>query len=198
MPWRIQGTYYAPCSCNVGCPCTLGEMEGDQGWCSGTLAIDIQTGNVDNTDVGRTKVVFVADWPGGMLAGNGKARLYFDPSVSQQQRTALEAVLFGKRGGVFEGLGGLVPNALPSKEARINIQTGADEETRITVGEFGDLIIKPLKGANGKPTTLVNAAAAFREEIQLAKGIGSRWHDPDMKQWESGGHAELSVFDWNG
>ncbi len=29
MAWRITGTYYAPCSCNVGCPCILGEMQGN-------------------------------------------------------------------------------------------------------------------------------------------------------------------------
>ena len=76
MAWRITGTYYAPCSCNVGCPCTLGELEADRGWCSGTLVFDIQGGNVDGTNVGGTKVAVVGDWPSGFLAGNGTSRLY--------------------------------------------------------------------------------------------------------------------------
>ena len=67
MAWRITETYYAPCSCNVGCPCTLGKLEGDRGWCSGTLVFDIH---------GGTKVALVADWPRGFLAGNGTSRLY--------------------------------------------------------------------------------------------------------------------------
>lgn len=58
-------TYYAPCSCNVGCPCTLGRLEAGRGWCSGTLVFDIQGGNVDGTDVGGTKVAVVGDWPSG-------------------------------------------------------------------------------------------------------------------------------------
>ena len=51
-------------SCNVGCPCILGEMEGDRGWCSGALIFDVQGG----TDVGGTKVAFVGDWPSGAIS----------------------------------------------------------------------------------------------------------------------------------
>ncbi len=197
MAWRIVGTYWSPCSCNVGCPCTLGEMEADQGWCSGTLAFDIRSGNVDGMDVSGIRVAVAVDWPGGMLSGNGTGRLYFDPSASQQQRAALEAVLTGQRGGVFEALTAVVSKVLPSKEAAIKIQRG-DEETRITVGNFGELVVKPLRGPTGALTKLLNGAAAWREEIILAKGTGSRWRDPDMRAWESGGHAEQTDFDWSG
>lgn len=196
MAWRITGTYYAPCSCNVGCPCTLGELQADQGWCSGGLTMDIRSGNIDGVNVGGTKVSLNVDWPAGMLSGDGTGRLYFDPAVSQQQRAALEAVLTGKRGGVFEAIGALVPSIRPSKEARINIQKDSEDVTRITVGDFGELVVKPLRGANGQPTRLLNAAAAFREEINLADGRGSRWRDPDMKPWDSAGHAEYTDFDW--
>ena len=37
----------------------FGELDGDSGWCSGTLAFDIRSGNVDGEDVGGT-VEFVA------------------------------------------------------------------------------------------------------------------------------------------
>ena len=97
MAWRITGTYYGPCSCKVGCPCTLGEMEADRGWCSGNLTFDIRSGNIDGIDVSGTKVAMDVDWPGGMLGGNGVGRFYFDPAVSERQRAALEAVLSGRR-----------------------------------------------------------------------------------------------------
>jgi hypothetical protein len=196
MAWRISGNYYGPCSCNVGCPCALGELEADRGWCSGVLAFDIKSGNVDGLDVGGTKTVFVADWPSGFLAGNGKGVLYFDPGCSAQQRSALEQVLSGKKGGLFEMVASLVTESLPSKQAAIRIQNGGDE-TRITVGDVGEIVVKPLKGSNGQLTRLLNAAAGFREDIVLAKGTGTRWHDPDMRQWESGGHAEQADFDWS-
>lgn len=196
MAWKIAGTYYGPCSCKVSCPCELGEMEGDNGWCSGTLVFDIQRGTVDGTDVSGAKVVLAADWPSGFLGGNGTGRLYIDPSVSQQQRAALEPVLGGKSGGVFEVIGTLVPNILPIKEARITIQAG-QEETHITVGDVGELVIKPLRGATGEYTRLLHGSATFRDDVILARGTGSRWHDPDLRQWESGGHAEQADFEWS-
>lgn len=196
MAWRITGTYYGPCSCKVSCPCALGEAEADQGWCSGILAFDIRTGNVDGVSVDGVRAVLVGDWPGGFLQGNGTARLYFDPSLPQRQRAALEEVLGGKKGGVFEAVGGLLSKVLPSKEAPINVQKGA-EETHITVGTMGELVVRPLKGASGEYTRLLHGAATFRDDLILAKGIGSRWRDPEMRQWESGGHAEQADFDWS-
>ncbi len=197
MAWRITGTYYAPCSCNVGCPCILGEMEGDRGWCSGALIFDIQGGNVDGTDVGGTKVAFVGDWPSGFLAGNGTGRIYFDPEVSQEQRSALESVLSGQQGGVFEILSSLVVDVLPTRETPIEIQTDGEETTRIRVGDFGAFVVQPLRGPEGDFTRLLHGAAAFRDDIILARGTGSRFHDPEMREWESGGHAERGDFDWS-
>lgn len=195
MSWHITGTYYAPCSCKVGCPCLLGEPDGDQGWCSGTLLFDIRSGKVDDTDVSGAKVVLVGDWPRGFVSGNGTGRMYFDPSLSGAQRSALETLLSGKRGGVFEVIGALVPNFLPAKEAPIELQTSGDE-TRVTVGDFGELAVKPLRGATGEFTRLLHGAAAFRDNTILAKGTGTRWRDPEMRQWESAGHGEYSDFDW--
>ena len=197
MTWRLTGTYYGPCSCDVGCPCILGEMEGDRGWCSGALVFDIQGGNVNGTDVGGSKVALVADWPSGFLAGNGTGRMYFDQSVSQEQRSALESVLSGQQGGVFEVIAGLVPDVLPSKEAPIDIQTDEEETTRIRVGDVGAAVVTPLRGPEGDFTRLLHGAAAFRDDIILSKGTGTRFHDPDLREWESGGHAERGDFDWS-
>ncbi|MBI2936219.1 MAG: DUF1326 domain-containing protein [Chloroflexi bacterium] len=196
MAWNSTGNYWSPCSCRVGCPCTLGEEHADQGWCAGTLVFEIRSGRVDDTDVSGAKIAFAVDFPGGMLQGKGTGRLYFDPAVPQAKRAALEAVLGGKKGGVFEPLSALFTKVLPSKEASINIQKGK-EETRITVGSFGELVVKPLKAPSGQLTRLLHGAFAFRDDITLAKGTGSRWSDPDMRRWESGGHAEQADFDWS-
>jgi hypothetical protein len=180
----------------VGCPCALGEIEADNGWCSGALAFNIKSGKIDGTDVSGAKVVFIADWPQGFLGGNGVGRMYFDQALSEKQRDLLGEVLGGKRGGVFGMIATLITSVLPSKEAAIDVQVNGDETT-ITCGNFGKLQVKPLRGANGQPTRLLNAAASFREDVTLGKGTGSHWQDPDLKKWQSGGHAELSEFDWS-
>ena len=196
MAWHIIGTDLGPCSCDLGCPCILGAMEGDRGWCSAVRLYNIQRGEIDGLDVSGTKVALVADWPSGFLAGNGTGKLYFDPGVSQEQREALESLIKGERGGVFEVIGSLVPTFLPSQEAPINIEVG-EEETRATVGDIGEVVVKPLRGPQGDVTRLLHGAAAFRDDLILADGSGTRFHDPELREWESGGHGEQVDFDWS-
>ena len=196
MAWEISGTYWAPCSRKVGCPCALGELEGDHGWCSGTLAFDIRKGKVDGVDVGGSKVVLAADWPSGFLAGNGKGRVYFDSKMSAEQRSAVEGVITGQKGGVLEAISALVPTFLPAKTAQIAIQR-KDDETRIKIGDVGELVSTRMRGASGEFTRLLHAAAGFRDDVFLSKGTGTRWNDPDMKRWESSGHSEEADFDWS-
>jgi hypothetical protein len=104
MAYRLTGTYFAPCTCRVACPCDFGEPEGDDGYCSGAVAFDFKNGEIDGVDVSGVVVGLAADWPKGFISGNGKARLYFDPSTSADQRGALERVLTGQAGGDAAGL----------------------------------------------------------------------------------------------
>ena len=136
MAWRMTGTYYAPCSCEVGCPCELGELEGDQGWCSGSLAFDIRSGNVDGEDIGGTRVVLVGDWPSGFLGGKGTGRLYFDRSVPQAKRAAMEKMLQGKMGGVWE------PGEGATIAGQLWIQTKSVLFTIVYTGVLSFIILK--------------------------------------------------------
>lgn len=198
MAWQMTGTYYAPCSCNVACPCAFGEMDGDRGWCSGLLLFDVKGGDVDGVDVGGTCGAIVADWPRGFLAGEGKGRLYVDSGVSDEQRAALERVLTGQAGGSLEPIGALIPEWLPVQQVSIDIQNGGDE-TRATIGDVGEAVIKPLKNEEtGGPTTVVNMPVRFVEHTILGRGDGTRFKDPDLREWESGGHGEQGDFEWSG
>ena len=109
----------------------------------------------------------------------------------------MESVIGGQKGGVFEVLSSLITEVRPPKEAPIDIQTDEEATTRIRVGDFGAVVVVPLRGPEGDFTRLLHGAAAFREDTNLAKGTGTRWQDPEMRQWESGGHAEFTDFDWS-
>ena len=196
MAWRLTGTYYVPCSCDVGCPCVFGAMQADRGWCSAAFVADIRSGEVDGTDVSDTTVALAADFPSGFLAGNGTGKLYFDPDTPPEKRSALEAVFSGQKGGIFEMFSALIPEMRPSTEASISIQAGEDA-TRIKVGDFGGLVVAPMRDPEGNITTARGLPVAFVEETVFANGTGSRFHDPDMREWTSGGHAEQGDFNWS-
>ena len=195
MAWHMTGHYYAPCSCKVGCPCVLGELEGDQGWCSACLVFDIDQGEVDGIDVAGTKGALLGDWPSGFLSGNGKGRMYFDPSDSQEQRDALESVFEGKKGGPFEIIASLLSETLPTETATITVERTGDA-THVTVGDVVDISVTDLKGPTGEVTRVLHGAAAFRENIILGKSSGTS-RSPDMRAWQAGGHGEREDFDFS-
>ena len=54
MPYKLDGRLLEVCTCNVLCPCWVGE-DPDGGTCDGTLAWHVDKGTVDGVDVtGRT------------------------------------------------------------------------------------------------------------------------------------------------
>lgn len=198
MAYRLSGTYYTACSCKVGCPCIFGEPEGHDGYCDGELAIEIRSGDIDGVDVSGVTTVLVANWPKGFVSGDGTGRVYFDPSTSQEQRDALARAFSGQAGGgELEGLGGVISNWLEPKEASIEVAT-SDGVTRIKVGDVGEAVVEPMKDEAGETTRVVGLPVAFAPETILARGNGTHWSDPDMKEWESRGYAEQADIDWSG
>jgi hypothetical protein len=198
MAWHITGRSMELCSCKMLCPCWLGpEGEPDQGWCSGVLGFEVQQGNSDGVDLGGTKVVLAADWPGNFFAGNGTARLYVDEAASADQRRELEAIFTGKKGGLLEALwGAVLANWLPTQVSRIDLQWG--DSPSATVGSIGQAKLTPLKDQAGRPTRVEGAAAqaAFQiDSMALASSKGSRWSDPDLRAWQ-GDSGTLHAFDW--
>jgi hypothetical protein len=197
MKWSIRGESFACCSCTMGCPCAVGEMEttGSDG-CSAVQIIDIHAGEINGINVGGVKLAAVVDWPGAMMAGNGTGRLYFNSEVSAAQRDALEALIGGRLGGAFSRIPELVPKVLTSILAPICRITD-DHGTAIKVGEFGQAVVKPIRSANGAAPR-IHGTGGFRDDVMLGAGIGSWWHDPELRHWEGGGYAEQSDFDWHG
>jgi hypothetical protein len=195
MPWHMTGQMIEACSCKMLCPCVLGPAEPDQGWCSAALVVDIQQGSADGVDLSGTKVVFVADMPGDFLGGNGTARLYIDEAASAAQRQELEALFAGKKGGPLGAVGALITTWLPTQTVRIAIQGG--ETPSVNIGSVGQLTWQRIRTDDGRQATLQNAPvlAGLRvESSALARSDGSRWSDPAMRRWQSGGHGFVSAF----
>ena len=125
-------------------------------------------------------------------------RLYIDDGADEKQRDELEAIFHGKRGGPGEVLGTLVTSWLPTKTASIAIE-GTDVVS-MSVGDVGKVELNPIKDSQGRATSVMNAPVLGLVQIEradLARGDGSGFADPEMRQWESGGHASRSPFSWS-
>lgn len=199
MTWHMQGDMIEFCSCKILCPCWLGPTpEPDQGWCSGAIFFDIHEGAIDGVDVGKCKVVFAGEWPGNFFGGHGTARVYIDESAGADQRRELEAVFSGQKGGLLaEVMGAVITQWLPAQTASIGIQRG--EKISITVGNYGKVLLEPLKDPEGRSATVQGTAAqaAFQSaSMELASSKGTRWSDPELRQWE-GDSGTIHTFNWS-
>jgi hypothetical protein len=161
------------------------------------LGFSIDSGASNGVDLGGTKLVLHAELPGDFMGGMDKARMYLDEASSQQQRDELEAIFQGKRGGVWEGVAGMIREWLPSQATRIDV-TGGDAP-HVAVGDLIDISLQRMKTEDGKQTVLTNAplSAGFMvDTLELATATGSA-SDPDLRAWSTLGYGAAVPFDWS-
>ena len=111
MPYQIEGRLLEVCTCNVVCPCWLGQ-DPDRGTCEGLLVWSVDKGTVNGTDVSGHVLGILAHIPGNILKGNWKARVYVDDKASKAQMDALLGVWTGQLGGPVADMAKLVGEVL--------------------------------------------------------------------------------------
>jgi hypothetical protein len=101
MPWRLEGTYFENCPCDMVCPCTTSgiTMPADAERCRVVLVYHIDSGEVDGVDVSGLTVAVVADTPRVMADGNWRVGMFMDAAASEEQADKLGAVFSGQLGG---------------------------------------------------------------------------------------------------
>lgn len=197
MAWQLDGRLIEACSCKAACPCILGPAEPDRGWCPGALTFSIEKGQSDGVDLSGRTVVWLIDLPKDFAGGNGTARLYIDDGADAGQQRELKAIFTGDRGGPGAVLGSLVSKWLPAEIVPISVSGG--DKPSIAVGSVGNVQLDPIKDQAGRVTSVLNAPILGLVEIDrtdLARSDGSRFADPQMRAWDSGGHGSVSPFSW--
>jgi len=93
--WKIKALELANCNCNFGCPCQFSQAPSD-GTCEAAATFQIQEGHHGDVDLSGLKCAGVYKWPGAIHEGNGEMQLIVDPSATNEQRQALEAIMNGE------------------------------------------------------------------------------------------------------
>jgi hypothetical protein len=177
MSWRLEGTYFENCSCNVVCPCTASLTLGaDYDRCQVVLVFHVASGEVEGTDVGGLNVAAVADAPKVMSDGNWRLGVIVDEAASAEQAQKLAAVFGGQLGGPMEALGGLIGENLGMERAPIEF---ADDglRHRVRIGDDIEVEIEdvvPFGAEDGKPVKLSGAFHPANSELTVAKATRSR------------------------
>ncbi len=91
----------------------------------------------------------------------------------------------------------MITQWLPAQTASIGVQRG--EKISITVGNYGKALLEPFKDPEGRSATVQGTAAqaAFQSaSMELASSKGTRWSDPELRQWE-GDSGTIHTFNWS-
>ena len=122
MSWKLEGTYFETCSCEVICPCTASLSFGaTYDRCKVVLVFHVVDGDVAGTDVSGLTVAAVADTPKVMSEGSWRLGVIIDAAASDAQAEQLGAVFSGALGGPMQALGPLVGENLGLERLPIEV-----------------------------------------------------------------------------
>jgi len=200
MPWRLEGTYFENCNCDMACPCTLSGMTApaDNDRCNLVLIFHIDSGEVDGIDVSGLTVAMAADTPPVMGEGNWRVGLFMDAAASAGQAEALGAVFGGQKGGAFEALAPLYSEMLGMETAPIEY---ADDGRRHRV-KIGDLLEMEVEdfvsqfSGTGQPVK-VSGVGFPNDTLTAGRAVSARMRAFGLEFANDGKNSFSAPFSWS-
>ncbi len=198
MAWKLEGTYFETCSCEVVCPCTASLALGaTYDRCRATLVFHVTDGHVDATDVSGLTVAAIADTPKVMSEGDWRLGVFIDAAASDEQADKLGAVFGGQLGGPMEALGPLVSENLGVERAAIEVREDGLRHS-VKIGDAIDFEIEdvvPFGVESGEPVRLTGIVHPAGSELTVARATRSRINAFGI-QYEGKSAFSSSRFSW--
>ena len=153
MGYDIEGRLLEVCTCNVLCPCWVGE-DPDGGTCDSALAWRVDSGSIEGVDVAGLTVALSVHIPGNVLTpASWKAAVFVDDRATDEQQAALLGVFTGQKGGAIADLAGLIGEVVSVERVPITFTVDGGEG-HLKIGTVADADVIPYQGATGKTTVL--------------------------------------------
>lgn len=177
MAWKLEGTYFENCSCDVICPCTASMSLGaTHDRCKVTLVFHVTEGEVDGTDVSGLTVAAVCDTPKVMTDGGWRLGVFVDDLASDEQAEKLGAVFGGQLGGPMEALGPLIGENLGVERAPIEVREDGLRHS-VRIGDAVDFEVEdivPFGVESGEPARIVGIFHPVGSELTVSRATRSR------------------------
>jgi hypothetical protein len=154
--YSLEGTLIEACSCNVNCPCWIGE-DPDLGVCYAIVAYGLERGRIRDVDVSGLNLVLICHIPGNVLAGNWQIVALVDERGTQEQRDALLAAFTGQLGGPLADLWQALIGEVKGVEVVPISHEVANGSGALRVEGMVETEMEPYRGPDGSVTTLQNS-----------------------------------------
>lgn len=201
MAWKIEGTYFENCSCEMPCPCTVTFNAGaDYDRCEVLLAFNIESGEIDGVDVAGSTVAVIASTPKVMTDGNWRLGLIIDEAASGEQADKLGAVFSGQVGGPMAGLAPLISEMLGSERTHIDYEDDGLWH-RVRIGEGIDVEVEdvvPFGIETGQPAQLTGVFHPANSTLTIAKSHRGKISAFGLDFENTGRSAFSAPFSWAG
>jgi hypothetical protein len=197
-PWKLNGSYFEACNCDVACPCVLlgPPTHGD---CTVLVAWHIDKGNFGATSLDGLNTALAAHSPGHMLETKWNVALYLDERANPDQRDALTKIFAGQAGGHLANVAACVGQVLGVKAVPIDYHAEGKRRS-IAIRSVADMEIEAVPGQGGADVTLANMPFCVVPGIPavVAKSKRLSYHDYGYK-WEiTNKNGFFSAFAYQG
>lgn len=200
MPWKLAGSYFETCSCDVVCPCTASlSLGATRDRCKVVLVFNVKSGEVDGTDVSGLVVAAVCDTPKVMSDGNWRLGVVIDAAASDEQAEKLGGVFSGALGGPMEALGPLVGENLGVQRLPIEVEEDGLKHS-VRIGEEIDFEIEDVVSfgvENGEPAKITGIFHPAGSELTISRATRSQVNAFGI-QYEARAGFSRSEFAWAG
>jgi hypothetical protein len=177
MSWRISGSYFETCSCELVCPCTASlSLGATNDYCRVVLVFHVEEGEVEGVDVGGLTVAAVAETPRVMTDGNWRIGVFIDSAASDEQAEKLGGVFSGALGGPMEALAPLIGENLGVERAPIEVREDGTLHS-VRIGDAVDFEIEdvvPFGVESGQPARLTGIFHPVSSELTVARATRSQ------------------------
>ena len=153
MGYDIEGRLLEVCTCNVLCPCWVGE-DPDYTTCDTTIAWGIEAGAIDGVAVDGLTFAVSAHIPKNILTPKSwTAVVFVDERATPEQEGVLLQLFTGQLGGPVADLAGLIGEVVAVERTPISFTVDGGKGN-LRIGTLVEADMAPFVGATGNPTTL--------------------------------------------
>jgi hypothetical protein len=156
LVYQLEGSLIEACSCNVNCPCWIGE-DPDLGECFAIVAYGIERGRIGDVDVSGLNLVLICHIPGNVLEGNWKVVALVDERGTEEQRDAMLQAFTGKLGGPLGDLWEALIGEVKGVEFVPIDHEVVGGSGSLRVADLAETEMEPYRGPDGSITTLQNS-----------------------------------------
>jgi hypothetical protein len=200
MAWKLDGTYFENCNCEMVCPCTTSGMSAKASYdrCKVAIIFHVDRGQIEGIDVSGLTLGVIGDTPPVMTDGNWRLGLLVDDKASKEQLDKLTAVFGGQKGGPMGAAASLVGEILGVEQVPMKY-ANEGRKHKVQMGpnvhvEVDDFVGGMLK----EPQQVVGVFHPANSTLTIAQGTDSHIKAFGIDFTGSGKSAFSAPFSWQG